>query len=277
MDNHSASKTEASQFLARPEGRVAYDVDGNGPLVVLVPGVGELRSTYRFLAPMLQQAGFRVATVDLRGHGGSDTTFGSYGDVETASDVVALIETLGGPAVIVGNSMAGGASVIAAADRPELIRALVLVGPYVRNAEVGAMYRLLLRVAMTPLWAGVVWKSYMPKLYAGRRPSDFDDYRDRVVKSIRRPGYAKAFSLTTRVNHDVAETRLGEVVAPTLVVMGDKDPDFKNPSAEAEWIASTLKGSTFMVSEAGHYPQSQQPEITAGAVLAFLNTLDAHA
>ena len=53
---------------------------GAGPLVVAVPGMGDLRSTYRHLAPALVDAGFRVATMDLRGHGDSDTTFNAYDD-----------------------------------------------------------------------------------------------------------------------------------------------------------------------------------------------------
>ena len=46
-------------------------------LVVLVPGMGDLRACYRFLAPALKEAGYRVACTDLRGHGGSDATFSS--------------------------------------------------------------------------------------------------------------------------------------------------------------------------------------------------------
>ncbi len=64
-----------TQYLDRGEGRIAYDVTGSGPLVVAVPGMGDLRSSYRHLAPALVDAGFRVATMDLRGHGDSDTTF----------------------------------------------------------------------------------------------------------------------------------------------------------------------------------------------------------
>ena len=82
--------TEPTTYLVRPEGRVAYDVSGQGPLVVLVPGMGDLRGAYRFLAPQLREAGYRVACTELRGHGDSDATFSSYGDVETADDVVAL-------------------------------------------------------------------------------------------------------------------------------------------------------------------------------------------
>ena len=115
-----------TRFLTRPEGRIGYDVASDGPLVVLVPGMGDLRATYRFLARALRAAGFRVAVTDLRGHGDSDTTFTSYGDVETAGDVVALIEELGGPAVVVGNSMGAGSAAYAAAERPDLVSALVL-------------------------------------------------------------------------------------------------------------------------------------------------------
>jgi pimeloyl-ACP methyl ester carboxylesterase len=266
----TTNPVQALCYLDRPEGRVGYEVSGDGPLVVLVPGMGDLRSAYRFLAPALRDGGYRVARTDLRGHGDSDASFASYGDIETAGDIVALIEKLGGPAVVVGNSMGAGAAVYAAAERPELIGGLVLVGPFVRNGKTGAIQRALLRVAMAPPWAASAWKSYLPKLYKGQLPVDFDEYRATVVASLRRPGYAKAFSQTTRTDHTVAEQRLSEVAAPTLVVMGELDPDFADPHAEADWISDALHSRMVMVPEAGHYPQSQQPEITTAEVLHFL-------
>src|ERR1700690_2741238 len=142
-----------TNHLARPEGRIGYDVAGEGPLVVLVPGMGDLRATYRLLAPALANSGYRVACTDLRGHGDSDTTFTSYGDVETAGDILALIEKLGGPAVVVGNSMGAGAATLAAALQPGVISGLVLVGPFVRNGKVTAVQRVMLRVAMARPWA----------------------------------------------------------------------------------------------------------------------------
>jgi pimeloyl-ACP methyl ester carboxylesterase len=266
----TTNPVQALCYLDRPEGRVGYEVSGDGPLVVLVPGMGDLRSAYRFLAPALRDGGYRVACTDLRGHGDSDASFASYGDIETAGDIVALIEKLGGPAVVVGNSMGAGAAVYAAAERPELIGGLVLVGPFVRNGKTGAIQRALLRVAMAPPWAASAWKSYLPKPYKGQLPVDFDEYRATVVASLRRPGYAKAFSQTTRTDHTVAEQRLSEVAAPTLVVMGELDPDFADPHAEADWISDALHSRMVMVPEAGHYPQSQQPEITTAEVLHFL-------
>jgi pimeloyl-ACP methyl ester carboxylesterase len=272
MNLNGPASTGQTGYLVRPDGRIGYDVAGTGPLIVLVPGMGDLRAGYRFLAPALRAAGYRVACTDLRGHGDSDARFPSYGDEETASDIVALIGELGGPAVIVGNSMGAGAAVLAAAQRPGLVSGLVLVGPFVRDPAVSLARRIALRAAMARPWAALSWKSYLPKLYAGRRPADFTEYRGQVVASLRRPGYARAFSLTTRTSHAFAAARLAEVCAPVLVVMGAQDPDFADPAAEAAWIAQAMHGQVVMVPEAGHYPQSQRPDVTADAVLRFLVT-----
>ena len=170
----TSSPSPLTQFISRPEGRVAYDIQGTGPLLVLVPGMGELRSSYRHLTPSLVAAGYTVATTDLRGHGESDTSFTSYGDVETAADIQALITELGRPAVIVGNSLAAGAAVIVAAEHPTQVDGLVLVGPFVRNPPANALVTTAFRVMMNPLWIAAVWKGYMPTLYAGRKPDEFD-------------------------------------------------------------------------------------------------------
>jgi pimeloyl-ACP methyl ester carboxylesterase len=273
----TSDPTCSTSYLQRPEGRIGYEVAGSGPLVVLVPGMGDLRGAYRFLAPALRAAGYRVAATDLRGHGDSDPTFTSYGDQETAHDVVALIKHLGSPAVVVGNSMGAGAAVLAAAHRPELVTGLVLVGPFVRNPAAGAMQRMMLRAAMAAPWAAMSWRAYLPKLYAGQRPVDFAAYRDQVVAAVRRPGYSKAFSLTTRTDHAPAEAELSHVSAPAMIVMGDRDPDFPDPCGEADWIAAALNAEVLMVPDAGHYPQSQRPDLVTPAIVRFLAKVNPHA
>jgi pimeloyl-ACP methyl ester carboxylesterase len=266
-----------THYLHRPAGRIAYDLEGTGPMVLLVPGMGDLRSTYRFLAPQLVAAGFCVVTTDLRGHGDSDASFDAYGDVQTADDLAALLDALGEPAVVVGNSMAAGAAVLLAARRPDLVTGLALLGPFVRNGDITAMQRLLLRIAMATPWAAKSWKAYAPKLYAGRKPADLDAHLATVTASLRRPGYAKAFSRTTRTSHADAEAALGTVSVPTLVVMGERDPDFPDPRAEAEWIAMAVGADVVMAPESGHYPQSQEPELVAPAIVELARRVNADA
>lgn len=270
---HNGPQTE-TRYLSVPGGTIAYDIQGEGPLVLLVPGMGDLRAAYRFLVPALVNAGYTAASVDVRGHGESDAAFDSYGDVETAADITLLLEVLATPAVIVGNSMGAGSAVIVAAENPHLVEGLVLVGPFVRQpASSTAFTRAMLRILMARPWAAAVWKTYLPKLYAGRRPEDFTDYRNAVIAALRRPGYTRAFSLTTRTDHLRAGESLTAVTSPTLVVMGEKDPDFADPKGEADWIGRVLGGTTVMIEDAGHYPQSQQPELTSAAIVRFLGTL----
>jgi pimeloyl-ACP methyl ester carboxylesterase len=260
-----------AQFLQRDEGRIAYEVSGDGPLVVCVPGMGELRSIYRYTVPALVANGFRVASMDLRGHGDSDASFSSYDDPAAASDIGALIGHLGGPAVIVGNSMGGAAAVMVAAARPELVAGLVLVGPVVREQPTGAVTSLLMRLLMGGPWARAAWASYLPKLSPGRRPEDFAQHRAAIVASMRRPGYTQAFCKTTRTNHAKAQATIGDVTAPALVVMGERDPDFRDPAAEARWLSERLNAEVVMVPGAGHYPQAEYPEIVGPPLLAFVS------
>jgi pimeloyl-ACP methyl ester carboxylesterase len=253
-------------MLQRPEGRIAYDVTGEGPLVVCLPAMGELRSSYRHLTPLLVAAGFRVATLDLRGHGDSEATFSAYDDEALASDALALVDELGGPAYLVGNSMGAGAAVIAAADRPAAVRGLVLVGPFVRNPPGGALAVLMFRLALLKPWGPKAFKSYYPKWTPGVRPEGYDEHTAEVAENLRRPGHWKAFVRTTRTTHAPAEARLDDVRAPAVVVMGTDDVDWKEPAAEAAWIGDRLGAEVVMAPGAGHYPQAQAPSLVADAL-----------
>jgi pimeloyl-ACP methyl ester carboxylesterase len=267
--------TISTLFLERPDGRIAYDLRGAGPLVICVAGMADIRATYRFLAPGLADAGFRVATTELRGHGDSDTTFSSYDDAAAASDILALIKELGGPAIVVGHSMGSASGIVAAAQQPALVTGLVLVGPFARDAMLNRAMKALVVALTQPLLVRRFWKSWLPGLYAGRTPADHAAYFDQVMAALALPGHAKAFSRTLRTSHAIAEEHIGSVTAPALVVMGELDKDFPDPAAEAGWIANQLGGEVLMVPEAGHYPHSQRPDIVTPAVVEFVGKVTA--
>ena len=258
-----------THYLEREEGRIGYDVTGSGPLIVAVPGMGDLRSSYRHLTPALVDAGFRVATMDLRGHGDSDVSFTAYDDPAAASDITALIEHLGGPALVIGNSMGAAASVIVAAENPSLVSGLVLIGPFVRNVPAAAWQRLLFRSMMGGPWARLAWLAYYPSFFPARKDGDYAEHRTAIGTAMARPGYGRAFRATTHVSHAPAEAALAGVSTDVLVVMGSKDPDFPDQQAEANLIAERLGGRAVMIPEAGHYPQAEFPELTTPVVLEF--------
>lgn len=259
-----------TEYLDRPGGRIAYDVTGSGPLVICLPGMGDLRSVYRSLATALVDAGFRVATMDLRGHGDSDATFDAYDDVAAGGDLIALAKHLGGQTVFIGNSMGAGAACWAAAEEPHLTGGLVLLGPFVRDGAANPLGALVFRLALLRPWGPTAWRAYFSSLYPTRRDAEFESHMTEVTRSLRRTAYWEAFRATTRTSHAPVEARLGQVRAPTLVVMGDKDPDFPDPAAEANWIAQRLACEVLIVAGAGHYPQAEFPEIVSPAVVSFL-------
>ncbi len=265
-----------TRFLDRPDGRIAFDDRGSGPVVVMVPGLGDVRAEYRFLAAKLVEAGYRAVTMDLRGHGRSSTGWPDHGCAAIGSDVVALVAHLdAGPAVLIGTSMGAGAVASAAAEAPEMTAALVLIGPFVRTIPPksrlkGILQKAMIRIALAGPWAPGVWGSYYVSLYPTAKPADLDDYRSALVKNLGEPGRLAALKAMLAAGRDDIEPRLSEVRAPTLVVMGSKDPDFADPAAEAETVARLLRGTVTMIEGAGHYPHAEMPETTASAVLAFL-------
>ena len=251
-------------------GEIAMDVAGDGPLVICSPGMGDFRDAFTPLAAHLRASGFRVACVDLRGHGDSTANFDSYGDEAIATDLLSVIDALGGgPAILVGASISAAATVIAAGRRPDQVAGLVLMGPYLRNGA-GKFMRWVLHVALTRPWGPSVWRMYAAKLWPGLGKGA-GERAARSKASLTRPGRWPAFHATSAVDHDVVTPWLGRVQVPVLVVMGDADPDWPDPAAEAAWVASNFRDAkTVLVHGAGHAPMLERPADVNPAVSTFL-------
>ena len=264
--------TSETLFLARPGGRIAYDDTGDGPLVVCIPGMGDLRSEYRLLAPHLLAAGHRVVTMDLRGHGESDATFDDHERSTVGDDVVALLAHLdAGPAHLVGTSFGASATVWAAAQAPERVASVTLVGPFVRDLPVPRLESAMLRLALRRPWGARFWAWWLgTKLFPGATPEDHDAHVTAVRRNLQEPGRIEAMAAMARTSCAEIDPRLDDVTVPTLVVMGTADPDFPDPAAEAQAIADRVQGEVVMVDGSGHYPQVDAPDETGEAVSRFL-------
>ena len=268
-----------THFLARDEGRVAYDVTGHGPLVILVPGIGDLRQQYRFLAPQLAAAGYTAVTMDQRGMGESSTGWPDYSAAASGSDILSLIEELdAGPAHLVGNSSAAGSAVWVAAEAPGRVASLTLIGPFVRDIPPNPLQTLLMwgmiNVGLARPWGAAVWGTYYTSLYPTSKPRDMDAYVQRLRTNVKEAGRLEAIQAMFRASKSDVEARLARVQTRTLVVMGSKDPDFAGvyggPAAEARLVADRLHGNVLMVDGAGHYPHAEMPEQVAPAIIDFL-------
>jgi len=277
------SHVQDTFYLDREDGRIAYDVIGQGPLVVLSPGLADTRISYRFLAPLIADAGYRVASVDLRGHGESSTGWDSYSRTDTAGDLVEVIRKLGGPAVIVGQSFSGGSAPIAAATSPDLVSAIVQIDPGTRAPQfsLSALLRnshnyrrgalLLGRFILTG--SVKTWSKYLDVAYPERKPADWDTWLAALQANLREPGRVKAAQSMIKSRPADAAAQLANVQCPALVVMGSDDPDFPDPEAEAAAIVGLLPhglGRYEIIENAGHYPHAQYPQQVADVILPFL-------
>lgn len=106
---------------------IAFAQFGEGPAVVVVGGAFSLAADGNALASALVDAGFRAVTVDRRGRGESGDRRGSSPEDE-ADDLAAVIEAVGGDAIMLGHS-SGATLALFAAARGVPIRSLFLSEP----------------------------------------------------------------------------------------------------------------------------------------------------
>lgn len=205
----------------------------------MLPGMGALRSEYRLLAPHLQDAGYHPVTVDLRGLDESSVPWPRYDVPAVGQDIIALIEYLNaGAAHVMATSFSPGPAVWAAAERPDAIRSLTLIGAFVRDAQMGTFMKVATWLMMNNPWRVKTWLKFYRTLYPSQKQDDFDAYLDQLRANLSEPGCFEASKALSGSSRRPSEEGLSRVEAPVLVVMGTKDPDFPDPAAEAEQIAA---------------------------------------
>ncbi|MBL7261499.1 alpha/beta fold hydrolase [Paractinoplanes lichenicola] len=270
-----------TEFLTVDGGTIAYEVTGAGPLVVLAHGMGDSRESYRFVVPQLVAAGYRVANVDLRGCGESSAVWPSYTRTDIAGDLLAVVRHLGGPAVLVGQSISGGAVTVAAAQAPDLVEGIVEIAPFTRKQAINlgdlrvksyrtGMTRLLM---MAMLGSVKWWHKYLDLAFPGRKPADWSAQRQRNAAMLAEPGRMKALQKMGQTPANDAGAQLGNVRCPVLIVEGSLDPDWASPRAEGSAILAELPaglGKLEVIEGAGHYPHTQYPDETVAVLLPFL-------
>jgi pimeloyl-ACP methyl ester carboxylesterase len=259
-----------TEFL-RIDGRaIAYEVSGEGPLVVLSHGMGDSRAAYRFVAPRLVEAGYRVAVTDLRGCGESSADWPSFTRTDIAGDLIALVRHL------------------AAANAPELFAGIAELGPFTRkqsirlgDLRVKRFRQGMIRLLGTGILGSVkLWLSYLDVAFPGRKPADWADQVSRIDRTMREPGRMKAMQNMSRTAPVDAGACLPDVRCPALIVMGTLDPDWADPRAEGSAIVAAMPAGLAtleLIEGAGHYPHTQFPDETVALLLSFLARTAAHA
>lgn len=108
--------------------RIEVQAQGQGLLVVILPSLGRASDEFDDIAASVAKAGYRVLRPAPRGIGGSDGPRVGVSLHDLAADVLAVIEAeRAGPAVIAGHAFGNWIARVAAGDRPDLVRAVMIL------------------------------------------------------------------------------------------------------------------------------------------------------
>lgn len=244
--------------------------DGAGPALVLLHANGGCARDYDAVVPHLS-ARSAVHAIDWPGHGESDPATDATA-CGFASLLPSVLEALpGGPFVLVGNSVGGFAALRAAAERPDLVRALVLVSPggfTPRWPTTFAACAFMASRAVAPRAMRV-----LPRLYLRDRTEFVRQIQDRARATASDPRAVDTFaslwrSFTDR-DHDARATA-ARVRVPTLLAWGRRDPvlPWMVDGRRARAALAHAEVATFTC---GHQPYAEQPEQFLAALDRFLD------
>jgi pimeloyl-ACP methyl ester carboxylesterase len=267
--------------------------------IVLNPGLGDVRATYRFLIPLLQAQGrVNVVNCDLRGM--SDRVSSAEGtsvvlDVDgldfstdaSAKDILKVVDTIcppGVPVVLVGCSMSGACVASAAAERPGRVAGVVLLNPFLEDKGMNPIIQFLLW-SMLREWIGPwFWTSYYRSLYT-MRPStvpDLDEYCKQLKQTlVGRMHVVRSHAFASKTPCTDKLPALVKAGTPVLALWGSKDPDFPSPADEARHVEVDLLGqasggsriTSVLVEGVGHYPHAEKPQEVSERIREFLARL----
>jgi 3-oxoadipate enol-lactonase len=261
--------------VARVRGiELAYTDEGRGPAVVLLHGFPFDRSMWRGQVERLSND-FRVIAPDLRGHGETPAAGDASTMEELAEDVVALLDELNVPRVVLcGLSMGGYVALALYRAHPERVRTLVLADTR-PQADTEEARRAREENARRALSEGMrpIADAMLPKLLSARTREGAPEVVARVREMMLKvsPEGAAAALRGMAARRDQTEL-LSKIDVPALVVVGSEDA--VTPPAEAEAMRERIEGSRLVrIEGAGHVSNIERPEEFDRALAEFLEGL----
>lgn len=250
--------------------RLEVPSQGQGDVVVLLPGFGTDVSAFAPLTAVLAER-FRVVGVNPRGVAGSDAPAVECYDLATAAADAAA--TLGGPAHVVGASLGAAVAIELGLSRPDLVRSLTLVTPFVvANGRLLAVLDAWCEVARSAAPDTLAFM-LLPWLFSAGFLSDAavrDRTRRGLAATVARVPVAtlERSAAGLRAWSGTRAADLTSITAPTLVLAGGEDllaPD------GARIGASIPQARTHVVPNAGHAIAIEAVEAVRASVIEHLS------
>lgn len=270
------------------------DYGGNGPAAVLVHGLGGSAENWAAVGPRLSDHA-RVVALDLAGFG--KTPPGARGaTVEANADLVlSVVDHLDlGPVTLVGNSMGGLISILAATSRPDRVQGLVLVNPALPVARWRPLHPEVLLKLVAPL-IPVLGPAGIRAYKAAHTPEEETAETlamicadpttvpaEAVTAMAAMTGSRRSvpWSVSSFIEADRSLARrifsprrfaalVDQVGQPTLLVHGAEDPLVSIDSAR--WVAAKRPDWDFVpLDDIAHVPMLEAPDLFVDTVTQWL-------
>lgn len=249
-----------------------YRDEGRGRPVVLLHGLGNSLHTWSGVARSLRTT-YRVIRYDLRGCGASSIPAGPYAPTDWTADLLGLLDELSiDRAHLVGHSLGSLIATRFAADNPDRVRSLSLVGagpgtPADQKEKQREIAASIERDGLAERAEAEVEEAFSAHTKE-TRPELLGLYRE-ILRSNDPDGYAA--SMRGMVEFDLRE-HLDAIEAPTLLVAGENDT--VTPPLASLLLADGIAESRIVVlQDVGHMIPVAAPKELAGAVQDFLANL----
>ena len=256
---------------------IAYEIEGSGPPLALVAGLGYSRWMWHKMVPGLAK-NFTVLHYDNRGVGESDKPAGPYNAQLLADDLAGLLEALGmGQTAVFGHSMGGFVAQAFALAYPEKVSKLILSATNFGGPRHVPVTQEALAVLMdttsdplTRLRNGILISCAAG--FGERQPKIVDEWLDyRANHPIDPAGYQAQMGVGLSLMSEEAcfEHKLPAIAAPTLILSGAEDKVV--PPANVDLLAQAItQAETAVIDQAGHFFPFEQPETAVSIVTNFL-------
>ncbi|MGU7780142.1 alpha/beta fold hydrolase [Burkholderia sp. PU8-34] len=243
-------KADLEGWLDHDGARIWHAAYGDGPPVVMLHGGLGHAGNWGYQVPAVVSAGYRAILIDSRGHGRSTRDGRPYSYELMASDVLAVLDTLGvDRARFVGWSDGACIALVLAARAPA------------RAAGV-----FFLACNMDPGGTKVMEPSVViDRCFARHR----EDYAQLSATPEGFEPFVAAVSEMMRTQPDYSERDLGAIEVPVAIVLGEHDEFIRQE--HAAYLARSIPGATLTILPGvSHFAPLQRPARFNAAMLAFL-------
>lgn len=261
-----ASLARGQTFAEAEGGKIAFETCGAGDRAIVLLHDGILHgAAYDDIWPSLCER-FRVVRYDRRGYGQTPVATAPFAAVD---DLAAVMKAAGiEHATLVGSSAGGGVAVDFTLAHPERVDGLVLAGPWIGGFKPSAGF-IARGLKLAVLLKSGDLEGAVKDPYILTQSADAE--RARVVTLLKaNPQNLSGAGRGLERAAPAAKPRLGEIRAPTLVLVGEVD--IQDVFEQAKAVTEAIPGAKLETAPAtGHFMYLEKPGDFAERVVRFLD------